>query len=154
MALPAPEVQLSIGSRFENIELVKVVLDDCLRRLNAEDDVRHWMEMAMREAVANAIKHGNKQDPNKRVTVELAIEGRDLVLQVSDEGEGFDPSHIGDPLQPENRFKKDGRGIFYMRRFMDEVDYSFRPEGGTVVTMRKRIGGPAAGGGDLQEEKS
>src|SRR5688500_20373743 len=62
MALPAPEVQLSIGSRFENIELVKVVLDDCLRRLKADDDVRHWMEMAMREAVANAIKHGNKQD--------------------------------------------------------------------------------------------
>ncbi len=154
MALPAPEVQLSIGSRFENIELVKVVLDDCLRRLKADEDVRHWMEMAMREAVANAIKHGNKQDPTKRVTVELAIEGREVVLQVSDEGEGFDPGHIQDPLQPENRFKRDGRGIFYMRRFMDEVDYSSRPGGGTVVTMRKRIAKPAAGSDDLQEEKS
>jgi serine/threonine-protein kinase RsbW len=154
MALPAPEVQLSIGSRFENIELVKVVLDDCMRRLNADDDVRHWMEMAMREAVANAIKHGNKQDPTKRVTVELGIEGREIVLRVMDEGEGFDPGLIQDPLQPENRFKRDGRGIFYMRRFMDEVDYSFRPGGGTVVTMRKRLGKPATGSDDLQEENS
>ena len=153
MTAPSPEVQLTIGSRFENIELVKVVLDDCLQRLGADPDSRHWVEMAMREAVANAIKHGNRQDPNKKVTIAMGIDGDEIVISVADEGTGFDPANVHDPLAPENRFKKDGRGIFYMRSFMDGVDYRFRPEGGTVLTLRKRIA-KAAAHPKLQEENS
>ena len=153
MTDPSPEVQLTIGSRFENIELVKVVLDDCLQRLGADPDSRHWVEMAMREAVANAIKHGNRLDPTKKVTIEMGVEGGQIVISVADEGTGFDPATVHDPLAPENRFKKDGRGIFYMRSFMDGVDYRFRPEGGTVLTLRKRIA-KAAAHPKLQEESS
>jgi serine/threonine-protein kinase RsbW len=153
MTDPSPEVQLTIGSRFENIELVKVVLDDCLQRLGADPDSRHWVEMAMREAVANAIKHGNRLDPAKKVTIEMGVEGDEIVISVADEGTGFDPAMVHDPLAPENRFKKDGRGIFYMRSFMDGIDYRFRPEGGTVLTLRKRIA-KAAAHPKLQEENS
>jgi serine/threonine-protein kinase RsbW len=133
---------LAIGSRFENIELVQVVLRDCLERLGLEEDSRHWVDVAVREALANAIKHGNEQNPTKQVHVDLAVEGDHLVIQVEDEGVGFDPSHLGDPLAPENLLRPNGRGIFYMKSFMDEIQYGSGPGGGTLVTLRKRIPGP------------
>jgi serine/threonine-protein kinase RsbW len=136
---------LAIGSRFENIELVQVVLNDSLERLGVDGDARHWVDIAVREAVANAIKHGNRQDPGKKVRVDAEMEGAELVIRVEDEGLGFDPSELGDPLAPENLLKPNGRGIFYMRSFMDRIEYGPRPGGGTVVTLRKRLGGPTAG---------
>jgi len=130
---------LAIGSRFENIELVQLVLKDSLDRLGLDDDNRHWIDVAVREAVANAIKHGNLQDPEKQVQVDLAIEGDTLVIRVQDEGRGFDPAVLEDPLAPENLLKPNGRGIFYMKSFMDDIQYGVRPGGGTVVTLRKRL---------------
>lgn len=129
---------LAIGSRFENIELVQVVLKDSLERLGFDDDARHWIDIAVREAVANAIKHGNSQDPHKQVVIDFTVEEDSLVIQVQDEGAGFDPAHLEDPLAPENLLKPNGRGIFYMKSFMDEIQYGRRPGGGTVVTLRKR----------------
>jgi serine/threonine-protein kinase RsbW len=133
---------LAIGSRFENIELVQLVLKDSLDQLGLDDDNRHWIDVAVREAVANAIKHGNLQDPAKQVHVDLTLEGNDgdwLVVRVQDEGKGFDPSELDDPLAPENLLKPNGRGIFYMKSFMDDIQYGLRPGGGTVVTLRKRL---------------
>lgn len=130
---------LAIGSRFENIELVQLVLKDTLDRLGMDDDNRHWIDVAVREAVANAIKHGNLEDPTKQVQVDLTVEGDTLVIRVQDEGRGFDPTHLEDPLAPENLLKPNGRGIFYMKSFMDDVQYGVRPGGGTVVTLRKRF---------------
>jgi len=139
-----PPVTLSVGSRFENIELVQVVLNDSLERLGLDSDARHWVDIAVREAVANAIKHGNAQDPAKTVEVDGGIDGGELVIRIEDQGAGFDPGQLGDPLAPENLLKPNGRGIFYMRSFMDAVDYGARPGGGTVVTLRKRLAGPQA----------
>ena len=133
---------LAIGSRFENIELVQVVLNDSLERLGMDDDAQHWVDLAVREALANAIKHGNLQDAAKQVHVDLAVEGEDLVIRVEDEGVGFDPSSLGDPLDPENLMRPNGRGIFYMRSFMDDITYGSGPGGGTMVTLRKRFTGP------------
>ena len=130
---------LAIGSHFENIELVQLVLKDTLDRLGMDDDNRHWIDVAVREAVANAIKHGNLEDPTKQVRVDLTIEGDTLVIRVQDEGRGFDPTHLEDPLAPENLLKPNGRGIFYMKSFMDDVQYGVRAGGGTVVTLRKRF---------------
>jgi serine/threonine-protein kinase RsbW len=130
---------LAIGSRFENIELVQVVLADSLERLGIEQDARHWIDVAVREAVANAIKHGNRQDPGKKVEVDLLMEDGDLIIQIQDQGEGFDPEQLKNPLDPANLLRPNGRGIFYMRNFMDRVDYSPRRGGGTVVTLRKRV---------------
>jgi len=136
---PECHFHLALGSRFENIELVQVVLDESLRRLACDDDTRYWVGIAVREAVANAIKHGNLQDPGKKVEIELRVDGEDLVIRVLDEGIGFDPARVADPLLPENLLKPDGRGIFYMGKFMDGVEYRFRDNGGTEVTLRKRI---------------
>ena len=141
MPAEEPQVRISIGSRFEHIDLIQVVVDDALERLGLDDDSRHWVGIAIREAVANAIKHGNQQDPEKEVEVELAIIGDEAIIRVIDQGEGFDPQQVEDPLAPENLLKPNGRGIFYMNNFMDEIEYDTRPEGGTVVTLRKQIVG-------------
>jgi len=133
---------LDVGSRFENIELVQVVLRDSLERLGVDEDTRHWVDVAVREAVANAIKHGNAQDPGKQVHVDLFREGDDVVIRVEDEGVGFDPAQLQNPLAPENLLKPNGRGIFYMKSFMDDIQYGPRPGGGTIVTLRKKVAGP------------
>lgn len=138
---------LDLGSRFENIELVQVVLRDALQQLGMDEDTCHWVDVAVREAVANAIKHGNAQDPDKQFHVDLLIQGDNLVIQVGDEGPGFEPSQIEDPLAPQNLLRPNGRGIFYMKSFMDEIQYGARPGGGTLVTMRKRVHRPQTDSG-------
>jgi serine/threonine-protein kinase RsbW len=154
MARPVADVQVSIDSQFENIELVQVVVDDSLQRLSFDDDARYWIGIAVREAVANAIKHGNAMDPGKQVEVALRVREGDLVIEVCDQGCGFDPGRVKDPLEPANLLRPDGRGIFYMRRFMDAIDYNFRPEGGTIVTLRKRIGPTPVEDAAEEEERS
>ena len=139
MSAEVPQVRIAIGSRYEHIDLIAVVLDDALGRLGLDDDARHWAGIAIREAVANAIKHGNRQDPDKDVEVELAVSPEQVIIRVLDEGEGFEPEEVEDPLDPANLLKPNGRGIFYMKSFMDGIEYSARPDGGTVVTLRKRL---------------
>ena len=134
-----PQVHLAIGSSFHNVELVQVVVEEALRRLDLDPDDAHWIGIAVREAVANAVKHGNRQDPDKKVELDFGVQDGELIIRVLDEGGGFDPERVDDPLQPENVLKPSGRGIFYMKNFMDEIEYSFRPDGGTVVTMRKQL---------------
>jgi serine/threonine-protein kinase RsbW len=153
MAERVSEVLLSIGSEFENIELIQAVLDESLQRLDFDEDSRYWIGIAVREAVANAIKHGNRQDPQKQVEVELFVEDGQLVIRVRDQGEGFDPRRVANPLDPENLLKPDGRGIFYMNRFMDAIEYDFGPEGGTVVTLRKRLCASSVDSGRGEEEQ-
>lgn len=152
MAAEDWQVQLALESRFENIELVQVVLDDSLRRLECDEDTRYWIGIAVREALANAIKHGNQQDPAKRVEVKLEIEQSDLVVKIVDEGSGFDPTLVDNPLDEENLLKPNGRGIFYMGKFMDDIRYNFRPSGGTELTLRKRIAPPSSSTKDIEEE--
>lgn len=135
---------LAIGSRFENIELVQVVLKDCLQRMGMDEDTQHWVDLAVREALANAIKHGNAQDPARQVQVDLVLAQSELVIQVEDEGVGFDPSRLADPLADENVLLPNGRGIFYMKKFMDDIEYGAGPGGGTMVTLRKRVSVPKA----------
>ena len=148
MPVDESRFHVTVGSRFENIELVQAVLHHALEGIGLDEDARHWIDLAVREAVANAIRHGNREDPDKRVEVEMSLDEDDLVIRVLDQGEGFEPVEVSDPLSPENRLNPGGRGIFYMKSFMDDIDYSFRPGGGTVVTLRKKVRGlPARDGG-------
>ena len=133
------ELHLTIGSRFENIELVQAVVDDALREGGATEDARHWIGLALREAVANAIKHGNLQDPEKQVEIQANFAPEEVEIRIDDEGAGFDPQGVVDPLAPENLFRASGRGIFYMRKFMDEVEFESGPSGGTRLRLRKRL---------------
>ncbi len=140
MKTPATRtVKLDIASRFEMLEMVQTVLQHVSGILGFDDEAAHYMSVAVRESVVNAIKHGNRMDEAKRVAVEFVMGDGSLEVQVRDEGRGFDPGAVPDPVAPENLLKADGRGIFFMRSFMDEVSYSFPERGGTVVRMIKRI---------------
>ena len=135
-------LRLSIGSDLEQVDLVGVVVQSTLEQIAVDADQVHWLVTAAREAVINAIRHGNREAPDKRVLVEVDLEGADLVIRVTDEGEGFDPDGLPDPTAPENLLRPSGRGIFMMRQFADSIEYSFPAKRGTVVTMRKRIAAP------------
>jgi serine/threonine-protein kinase RsbW len=132
-------VRLDIASRLELLEVVQTVLNHLSGLLGFEDEALHYMSVALRESVVNAIKHGNRGDENKRVTVEFELHPAALEFRVQDEGTGFDPGGVADPVAPENVLRPDGRGIFFMRSFMDEVSYAFPAKGGTVVRMLKKV---------------
>jgi serine/threonine-protein kinase RsbW len=143
---PGPIV-LWLASRYENLELAQAVLDYvCLHR-GIEGDTEHWIGVALREAVANAIKHGNRQDPGKRVYLAFGGERDTLTITVGDEGEGFEPAAVADPLAPENQLKTSGRGIFYIKTFMDDVSFSRGTSGGTILAMKKILKSEANGKG-------
>jgi serine/threonine-protein kinase RsbW len=131
-------VKLDIASRYEMLEMVQTVLVRLAGLAGFDEDASHYMSVAVRESVVNAIKHGNRADEAKRVTLVMTVHPESLEVRVQDQGTGFDPSSVPDPLAEENLLKADGRGIFFMRQFMDEVAYSFPPRGGTVVKMTKR----------------
>ena len=132
-------VEITISSRFENIELVQVIAEHLCENAGLDEDGSHWIGMAVREAVANAIKHGNKLDVRKKVNARFDLRGSELEITVSDEGAGFDPAKVSDPLNPQNLMKTSGRGIFYMKTFMDAIHYTFGPTGGTSLVMTKNL---------------
>ena len=119
--------------------MVQTVLNHVTGVVGFDEDACHYMSVAIRESVVNAMRHGNKLDENKRVTVEFAIQPEALLVHVQDEGTGFKPEAVPDPVAEENLLKADGRGIFFMKSFMDEVKYSFPEGGGTRVTLLKKL---------------
>jgi serine/threonine-protein kinase RsbW len=140
-------VRLDFRSDFEMLDVVQGVADQLGRLAGLDDDSVHWVGVAVRESVINAIKHGNCNDEHKRVYVEFtplpAAPAGGLAICVRDEGCGFDPEGVPDPLAPENVLKPTGRGIFLIRSFMDEMVLRRMPEGGMEVRMVKR-GQPAS----------
>jgi len=145
MSQPRPSdkagpIRMSLSSRFENIEMVQHLCSKLLEGREVPEETRHWILMALREAVANAIKHGNQLDMSKNVHVEMDVVADTLAISIRDEGVGFDPAAVGDPLAPENRLKTSGRGIFYMRTFMDDVRFRRHPEGGMEIVLKKNLG--------------
>ena len=139
---PTPEagpIRISLSSRFENIEMAQHLCGKLLDGRDLPDETRHWILMALREGLANAIKHGNRLNLGKRVHVELNVTGETLEIRIRDEGEGFEPGTVGDPLAPENRLKTSGRGIFYMKTFMDEVRFRPVDGGGMEIFLKKQL---------------
>lgn len=132
-------IEITISSRFENIELVQVIAEHLCEHAGLDDDAAHWVGMAVREGVANAIKHGNQLDVAKKVNTVFGLEGSRLSVEISDQGSGFNLNEVSDPLSPPNLMKTSGRGIFYMRTFMDSVDYDFSYAGGTRLVMTKML---------------
>ncbi len=140
------EVRLTIGSRFEDLDLVDAVSAAVLEHVEIADDHLEHTSLAIREAAANAIEHGNGNGSSERVEIRILVEMELLTVEVRDQGGGFDPGRVPDPLAPENLLKPRGRGIFLTRRFMDEVEFEF--DGGTVMIMRKRLQGATAAAAD------
>ena len=146
--IPSHTVRIEFGSAFDMLDFVQVVSDHIGRTAGLDEDALHWVSVAVRESVVNAIKHGNKNDESKRVVVEFTTapvdEPEEIVIRVQDEGEGFDPEEVADPLAPENILKSSGRGIFLIRSFMDDVRLQRGKVRGMEVLMVKKVTRDAA----------
>lgn len=124
------------------------ILDQVLGELQS----RHWAEhdvfsvhLAMEEALVNAIKHGNRLDPDKQVRVACRISPEKVRIEISDEGQGFDPTTVPDPTDPDRLETPNGRGIMLMKAFMSRVE--FNAKGTRVVLEHERNRGNGTPGG-------
>ena len=136
-------VRLDFHSSLGMLDFVQMVSDHIARMTGLDDESVHWVSVAVRESVINAIKHGNRNDATKHVFVEFETGVNahvpELAIRVRDQGEGFDPEAVANPLDPENLLKSSGRGIFLIRNFMDDVQLQRAPEGGMEIRMVKRV---------------
>ncbi len=131
--------ELRFASRIEAVAEAAAAVSEFLSRAGVSDDVAFGIDMAVREAVTNAVVHGNKLDETKFAELKLESLPGALEITVHDQGPGFNPSDIPDPTKEENILKTSGRGIFFMRNFMDDVEWTVNPKGGTTVRMSKKL---------------
>ena len=134
----APDFQLVIPSLLERLSKVEQMTEEFADRYHLPDDDRDNLAIAITELANNAIIHGNKFDIAKNVVISFYFDNDVISVYIKDYGTGFDPSNIGNPLEPENLLKESGRGIFILRSIMDNVE--FRVTGsGTEVKITKTI---------------
>ena len=139
MGISSNTIEVILGSSFDYLDLLQSLTDSITSMMGYDTDTAYWIGMSVRESVINAMSHGNKMDIGKKVDIRFEITESQLAIQVDDQGNGFDPKSIADPLDPQNLLKPSGRGIFYIRSFMDEVQMCRRSEGGMQLRMMKRL---------------
>jgi serine/threonine-protein kinase RsbW len=129
---------LQLSSTMESVGAVEAAADEISAQAGLDEEQRFHVTMAVREGTINAVLHGNEYDPGRKIEVLLENTGADLVFTIRDQGQGFDPDHLPDPLAAENLLRGTGRGIFLIRSLMDEVH--FRPlHPGTELTLIKHL---------------
>jgi serine/threonine-protein kinase RsbW len=133
------EIEVIISSALDNLDLIQTLTDCITSFMSFDEDSAHWIGMSVRESVTNAIQHGNKLDLNKTVDIRFEVTPDQLSIWVKDQGNGFKADEIPNPLDAENLLKPSGRGIFYIRTFMDEVEFRSLSQGGTEVHMVKKV---------------
>lgn len=155
MAIDNSVVEVTLDSNLKNVETADEISRRVTTKAGLGEDEREQVEMAVHESLINAIWHGNKNDESKQVWVRYQIYSDRLEVRIRDQGEGFDPEGIPDPLKDENLLRVSGRGIFLIRSFMDEFRVQKVPGGGTEVTMVKRLNSnrkPNQGGTEREHE--
>ena len=125
-------ISIEIPSLAENIRIIESFIDNAKEKYHLDDDIYGNIMIAVTEAVNNAIKHGNKDNSSKNVSISLSLEDGMIKFKIQDEGSGFDFHKLPDPTAPENISKPGGRGIFLMKHLSDEVNFK---ENGKVVEL-------------------
>lgn len=141
MTQQALDVRVRCGSRREWIDAMQAFAERVFSIAGIDAETSYWPVLAVREAVMNAVLHGNKEDESKVVRVEYRVVDSKIEVRVLDEGEGFDPDTLADPLSEENLLSQGGRGVYLIRQLMDDVTYSFPESGGTQLRMVKNLNG-------------
>jgi len=134
------EVDLIINSNYKFIDIGHDLVKYLCNLIGFDEDTTHWIILAVREGISNAIKHGNECDILKKVLVRMTYVNREFSVSIEDQGKGFEPEKVQNPLLPENLLKSTGRGIFYIRSFMDDVRFEFKHNSdttGTILHMKK-----------------
>ena len=123
---------------MESVSEVEEAADHLATAAGLDEDQRFHIGMAVREAAINAVLHGNEYDPARQIEVSLENTGKDLVIVIADQGHGFNPDSVPDPLAAENLLRGTGRGIFLIRSLMDEVHFrQLHP--GSELTLVKHL---------------
>src|SRR5262245_59256458 len=116
------KITVSVASRVAHVDLIHAISDQVATLVGFDGDEVLNLGLAVREAAINAIKHGNRMDPRKRVSVGFEFDDKGLAIAVRDRGAGFDPATVADPTLPENLLQTSGRGILLMRAFVDRIE--------------------------------
>jgi serine/threonine-protein kinase RsbW len=125
-----------MGSDPKNVHRVEEFLLKINSALNIDDEKFGSLLVVVTEAVNNAIIHGNKRNPTKKVALTCTHRGNNLVIKVKDEGKGFNPETVPDPIHEDNLLRETGRGVFLMRQLMEKVRFN---ADGNEVTMTMKI---------------
>ena len=136
-------VTIELNSRISYVDLLHEMTEDLARRAHFAKPVALDLALAVREAFINAVKHGNGMDEAKQVEVEFERNASRFLVSIRDEGSGFDPTQTADPRASENLERTSGRGIFFMKSFVDEVSFQRRPGRGMEVLLVKNLAPPA-----------
>lgn len=116
-------IKISIPSLIENIKIIESFIDNAKDSFEINDDIYGNIMISVTECISNAIIHGNRNDKNKLVHLELKMDNDQLKFTIEDEGEGFEVNELPDPTAPENIERTGGRGIFLIRHLTDEVKF-------------------------------
>ena len=116
--------KLVLDSLMENVEQAAYFAEKAAKDMHFSDEDIDDIAIALTEAVSNAMIHGNKSDATKKIVVEISQKSDRMIMTVLDEGKGFDPNDVDNPLLPENLLKENGRGIFILKSLMDKIEYS------------------------------
>ena len=132
-------VEMTLNSRVELANLVHAASDEICRLIGIDEDSMLNLGLALREATVNAMKHGNKLNETAPVHITFRTNSDKLIVDIRDQGKGFEFDKSADPRLPENLEKTSGRGIFLMRNFVDDVEYDHKPGEGTTVSLIKKL---------------
>ena len=130
---------ITIPSSTDFLADVDRFLEDKLFQAKVDPSIITDFAISVSELVNNAIIHGNGSDVSKEVTVRISITGSELRVTVCDQGRGFDPSQVDNPINDDNLLKEVGRGIFIVKSFVDDVVVSRPSSGGTCVEIVKKL---------------
>ena len=135
-------IPITISSQLSELAKVEQISETVSDKMGFTQDEKDNLAIAITEVVGNAIVHGNKKNPDKKVFVQFHIHPDRLHVEIQDEGEGFDPDEVADPLEPANLMKESGRGIFILQNLIDTVEFEFLKSGTKVhLTMIKKSDG-------------
>jgi serine/threonine-protein kinase RsbW len=115
---------LQLPSKEESITQLELLIENLSDAYNVGEDTFANMMTCLNEALINAIKHGNKFDPAKKVIINAEVDGKRIIWTVTDEGPGFDYVHLPDPTAPENLELETGRGVFIMKHLADQCIFN------------------------------
>lgn len=134
----------TLDSTLQSIDIAETVAASFARLAGTSTKARAGLVLAVREIVANAVIHGNRFDVSRKVLLEVRRSETQLAIVVSDEGEGFDPNRVADPLSPEGLLRSSGRGLLLARWLMDELHVEAGDVNGTRITLVKYLRWSAA----------
>lgn len=124
-------ITYELSSTYEELERVEHLLNELQEQLGFDDEFYARLMLTVSEASTNAVVHGNKLDPSKKATITAEADEKVLTIITTDEGSGFVPEEVPNPLAEENLLKTSGRGVFLMQEYADETEY--KNDGRTLV---------------------